>query len=113
MCTGIEPGKALSQKNDIQIAIFQIDAVQIGNLKLASADGFNCFGILYYPVVIEIQTRYTVIGLRFLRLLLDGDRLALIVKFYDTEALRIIDIVAEYSRALFLAEAARRRFKSP
>ena len=40
MCTGIEPGKALSQKNDIQIAIFQIDAVQIGDLKLASGRRF-------------------------------------------------------------------------
>ena len=62
------------------------------------------------PVVVEIQTRYTVIGLRFLRLLLDGDRLALIVKFYDTEALRIIDIVAEYSRALFLGRSSTQAF---
>ena len=32
------------------------------------------------------------------------------VKFYDTEALRIIDIVAEYSRALFLGRGSTQAF---
>lgn len=36
MCSGIQPGKALSEKFYVQLAVFQIDAVQIGDLKLAS-----------------------------------------------------------------------------
>ena len=37
-----------------------------------------------------------------LRLFLDGNGLALIVEFYDTEALRIVYVIAEYGCALFL-----------
>ena len=37
-----------------------------------------------------------------LRLLLDGNGLALIIEFYDTETLRIVYIIAKYGCALFL-----------
>lgn len=36
MCTGIQPGKALSEKLNIQAAVFQIDAVQVGDLKFSA-----------------------------------------------------------------------------
>ena len=36
MCTGIQPGEALSEKLNVQTAVFQIDPVQVGDLKLSA-----------------------------------------------------------------------------
>lgn len=36
MCTGIQPGEALSEKLNVQAAVFQIDPVQVGDLKLSA-----------------------------------------------------------------------------
>ncbi len=36
MGSGIQPGEALSEKLNVQAAVFQIDAVQVGDLKLSA-----------------------------------------------------------------------------
>lgn len=36
MCTGIQPGEALSEKLNVQAAVFQIDPVQVGDLKFSA-----------------------------------------------------------------------------
>ena len=36
MCSGIQPGEALSEKLDVQAAVLQIDPVQVGDLKLSA-----------------------------------------------------------------------------
>ena len=53
-------------------------------------------------VIVEVKTGHAVIGLRFFRLLFDGDRFSSLIELNDTETLRIIDIVAEYGCAFLL-----------
>ena len=36
MCAGVEPGEALSEQLDVQSTLFQINAVQVGDLMLAA-----------------------------------------------------------------------------
>ena len=100
--SGVEPGEALSEQCHIQLAILEVDAVEVGDLELATCGWLQILRVLYDTVIIEVETRYTVVGLRVLRLLLDGDGLSVLVEGDDTETLRIIDIVAEDGRAGFL-----------
>ena len=97
MCTGIKPGKSLSQKLYIQVSVLQIDTVQVGDLQLASGTWLEILRILYHAVIIEIKTCDTVIALWLLRFLLDGNGFAILIKLHDTETFRIIYIVAKYS----------------
>lgn len=36
MCTGIQPGESLSEKLNVQATVFQIDPVQVGDLKFSA-----------------------------------------------------------------------------
>ena len=36
VCAGIQPSKALSEQFDVQIPVFQLDAVQIRDFELAA-----------------------------------------------------------------------------
>lgn len=43
MRTGIQPGKSVSEQRDIQIAVFQINAVQIRDFQFTAELGFRFF----------------------------------------------------------------------
>ena len=51
-------------------------------------------------VVVEVETGDAVVALGVLGLLFDADDMAVLVEFHDSEALRIVDVVAEYGRSL-------------
>src|SRR5699024_3331993 len=51
---------------------------------------------------------HTVVALRVLRFLLDRDGPALFVELYDTESLRIVHVIAEYSGAGILFRSLHR-----
>ena len=76
MGTGIQPCEALSEKLYIQLALFKIDAVQVCDLKLASCAWLQVFCIFNNLVVVEVKTCDTVVTLRLLGLLLNGNSLA-------------------------------------
>ena len=97
--SGVEPGEALSEQGDIELAVLEVDAIKVGDLELATCRWLQVLRVLYDAVIIEVETRYTVVGLRVLRLLLDGDGLSVLVEGDDTETLRVIDIVTEDGRA--------------
>ena len=100
MCTGIQPCESLSEKFYIQIAFLQINTVQVGNLQLSSGTWLQVLRILYDLIIIEVQPRYTIIALRMLWLLFNRNGLAILIKLYDTESLRIIYIVSKYGSTL-------------
>ena len=109
---GVEPGEALTEQLHIEGVILEVDAVEIGDLQLASGGGREVFRVFHDLVVVEIQSRHAVIGLRLLRLFLDGDDLAVLVEFHDAEALRIVDIVAEHRGALAVCRVLDRRLQA-
>ena len=98
MCTCIQPGKSLSQKLHIQSSVFQIDTVQVCNLQFTTRRWFQIFRKLNNTIIIEIQSCYTVITLRFFRFFFNRNSLAGIVKFYNSKTFRIIHIITKYSR---------------
>ena len=80
MRPGIQPGEALPQQFYIQCPIFQINAIEVGNLQLTAGRRFQILCVLHYAVIIEIQTRYAVIALWLSRLFLNRDYLAILTK---------------------------------
>ena len=98
----VEPREASAHKADIEIAVFEIYLVYVGYLKLAALGGLERFCVFDDPVVVEIESRYSVVRLRMLGLFDYRYRHAVVVEFDNAEALRILDIVAENSRSVLL-----------
>ena len=96
----VQPGKSLSQKFYIQIAVFQINTVQICDFQFPPGTWFQIFCIFYYFIVIEIKTGHTVVALGLFRFLFNGDSLSFFIEFYDSKTLRIVYIIAEYRCSL-------------
>ena len=82
----------------MELSCLEIGVVDAGDLQFAACGRTDLFRDPHNLVVIEIEPRDRVIGLRILRLLFDGDRIARRVEFNDAEALRIPDIVSENRR---------------
>ena len=94
---GIEPGVAAAQGDYIQISFLEIDLIEICDLKLASRGGLHLFRVFADILIVEIETRHSVVRLRMGGFLLDGLGTPFFVEFDDAEALRIIDVVAKDS----------------
>ena len=110
MIAGIEPGKSPAQRLHEEIAPAEILVVDTGDLELAPRGRLHVSRDLHDVVVVEIKPRHRVVGLRALRLLLDGDRPPVLVEFNDAVLSRIFHVIAEDRRALL---PLRRRPKHP
>ena len=127
---GVQPGGTATHQLNVQVALLQVHAVEVGNFQLAAMTGLDLPRQVAYLVVIEVEAGYGVVGLRFCGLLFDADDLARIVKlgyavgarvghmitkhggalgalvgaFEDfIEAFRIVDVVAQYQCAGVIA----------
>ena len=96
----VQPGEALSQKFYVELFVFQVDSVEVGDLVLAAGGGFEVLGVLDDAAVVEIQSGHAVVALGMLGFFLDGNGISVFVKLNNAEALGVIDIVAEDSGAL-------------
>src|SRR5699024_12572205 len=67
---GVQPGGASWQHLHVQTVPFQVGAVDIGDLVLATRTGLQGPRELDDVVVIEVQARYGILALRQVRLLL-------------------------------------------
>ena len=92
---GIEPGEALSQKLDIEVAMFQVDAVEVGDFQLSARGWLQVLSVFDDAVVVHVQAGHAVVALRLLRFLLDRDGLSFFVEGDNAEALRIIHVIPE------------------
>jgi len=104
--TGVEPGEATAEAFYIEIAALEVGHVDVGDLQFAAWRGLDRLGDLDDVVVVEVQAGHCVAGLGLLRLLFDGQRLAVLVEVDHAEALRILDPVAEHRGALLLTRGA-------
>lgn len=92
---GIEPGVASPEGHDAERAVLEVHPVEVGNLELAARGGRNPLGALGHVARVEIEAGDGVARLGALRLLLDGDRAAVLVELHDAEALWVVHVVAE------------------
>ena len=62
VCSSVKPREALTEQFHIQAAVLQINAVQIGDLKLSAGGWIQIFCKLDHTVIVEIETRHAVIA---------------------------------------------------
>ena len=72
-----------------------LQVIEICDLKLTSRGGLHLFRVFADVLVIEIETRHSVVRLRMGGFLLDGLGTPFFVEVNDAEALRIVDVVAK------------------
>src|SRR5947209_2764497 len=67
---GVEPGKAAAEHLDMQVAAFEIGAVDVGDLELAARRRLQRCRDLEHIVIVEIEAGRGDVGFRLRRLLL-------------------------------------------
>ena len=95
MCSGIKPGKPAPQSFHLERSPAKVLVVDRGDLDLASGRRLYVCRDVNDIVVIEIQARHRIVGLRVLRLLLDGDGLPVLVELDNAVGSGVLDVVAE------------------
>ena len=92
----------------MQIPSAKICIIDGCDLDLPTCGRLDVFRNLHHVVIVKVKSRHRVIGLRMLRLFLDGQRLAVLIEFHDAVLSRVSDIIAEDRRTVFLFRALRR-----
>ena len=98
MCTRIKPCKTSLQGSYLQSLLCQVVLVYSGDFQLATWTRLDVLGYLYHAVWIEIESYHSVVALWLGWLLFDAEAVALFVEFSYAISLRIVYIVAEYTR---------------
>ena len=63
MGAGVQPGVAAAHDFDVELALLEIQAVQVGDFVFAARGGFEALGQVYDLVVVEVQAGDGVAGL--------------------------------------------------
>ena len=92
---GVEPSGAAAEDFDVELALREIEAVEVGDLKFAAGGGFERAGERDDLAVVEIEARDGVVGFRVRGFLLDGEHAAVLGKLDDAVGAGIGDVVAE------------------
>src|SRR5690554_1997299 len=100
MSTGIKPRHTTAQQFDRQLIFFQVEPVQIRDLKFTTFGWLHLQSFLCYSTVIKVQTSNCIARLRLLRFFFDGDHTTLFIKLYDAVTLGVVHIVSEYNRTI-------------
>jgi len=105
----VEPRIASAHLFDEQVARFHVQAVEIGDLKLAAGGGLQVARELDDAVVVEIQAGNRMVRLGLCGLFLEADRLAAFAELNHAVALGIVDAVGEHRRAAHACDRARQQ----
>ena len=65
MRAGIKPSKTLTEQLYVKNSILQINAIKVCNFQFSADRGLQILRKIDHTVIIEIQTCYTVVALRF------------------------------------------------
>ena len=95
---GVEPGIAAAHQLDVELALFEVDRVDVGDFEFAAGRRLDVLGDVDHLVVVEVQPRYRVVRLRLGWLFFDRNGVHLVVEFHHPEAFRIVDVVAKDGR---------------
>ena len=98
MRAGIEPCKAASEDFDAQIALFEIDAVEVGDLQLAACGRLQRARDVDDLIVVVIESRYSLARFGLLGLFFNRANVPSCVEACDAIALRIVDVVHKDGR---------------
>ena len=92
---GVEPRVAAAEGDHGQRPLLQVHPVEVGDLQLAARGGLHLMRLGCHVARVEVQSGDGVGALGLGWLLLDGDGTAPRIELHDTEALGVVDVVAE------------------
>lgn len=98
--TGVEPDITFIECGDAECSGAKIFFVDISDFELTTYAWFDVLRNLYDTVIVEIEAHDSIVGLRIIRLFLDGCCFAICVECYDTVALRVRDPVRKDNRPI-------------
>src|ERR1700682_5270160 len=84
--SSIEPGHAAAKQLHMQLVLFEIEQIQIGDLELAARRWTQRLAKIDNLRVVNVKTRHRKVASRFLRLFFETDCFAALVEFYDSVA---------------------------
>ena len=61
------------QDLNVQLPLFQVGAVDVGDLEFPALGGTQIGGHVAYLVIVEVQPSHGILGLRFSRFFFDAD----------------------------------------
>ena len=64
VCARVEPRHPPAEQFHVKRVVFQIDAMEIGDLELSTGRRFQASGKLHRPVIVEIEARNRIVGFR-------------------------------------------------
>ena len=92
---GIEPGVTAAHDLDVELAFFEVEAVEVGDLEFATWRGFEVARQADDLVVVEVEASDGVVGFGLFRLLFEAEHLAGLVELGDAVALGVVHVVGE------------------
>src|SRR5699024_11590088 len=106
---GIEPGGAAGEHLDLQAAVLEVTAVEVGDLELPTSGGRQRPGTVDDGLVVEVEAGDGEVGAGHSRLLLEGDGAAVLHRLHDTVGGGVVDPVPEHGGAVDVLVAAQDR----
>ena len=107
---GVQPGVAAAHDFDVELALLEIQAVQVGDFVFAACGGFEALGQVHDLVVVEVQAGDGVAGLGGLGLFFEAQHFALGIEFGDAVALGVVHVVGKDAGALFALHGVAQQF---
>ena len=95
MSTSIEPSEAAAKDLNFQFAIFQKLLINSSDFQFSTSRRLNMFGYINDLIWIEIKAYHSIIALRLLWFLFNGEAVALLIKFSNTITLWITDPITK------------------
>ena len=93
---GVEPGESAAEPFDVQGVVLEIDAVEVGDLVLATRARLQRGSDIADVLVVEIEPRHGVMRLGIVGLFLEREGAAVRIEFDHAEPLRIADGIGEH-----------------
>lgn len=106
----VQPGVASAHDLDVELALLQVQAVQVGDFVFAPGGGLEALGQVDDLVVVEVQAGDRVAGLGGLGLFFQGQDAALGIEFGNAVALGVVHVVGEDAGALRAGAGVAQQF---
>src|SRR5262245_30521712 len=100
MGPGIEPGITAAKFDYVKFALFEIAAVDVGDLQFPARGRTQACGDIENGIVIEIESGDRPIREKLVRFFDNIDRLLCLIELQDTILAWLVDVVGENSRAM-------------
>ena len=106
----VQPGVATAHDFDVELALLEVKAVQVGDFVFAAGGGFEALGQVYDLVVVEVQAGDGVAGFGGLGLFFEAQHFALGIELGDAVAFGVVHMVGEDAGAMFALHGVAQQF---